>query len=66
MYISWRRQQLLDDYRDAQKPCECENNGDLCNPCEAREAVGMTNTPHAARAAVAYQKQSIAEYEGKI
>jgi hypothetical protein len=66
MYVSWRKQQLLDDYRDAQLPCICENNGDLCNPCQAREAIGMSKTPVAARAAVAYQKESIAKYEGRI
>ena len=62
----WRRQQLLEDLRDAQKECTCENNGDLCNPCQAREAIGMSKTPHAARGAVAYQKESIAKYEGRI
>jgi hypothetical protein len=63
---NWRRQQLLEDFRDAQKECVCENNGDLCNPCQAREAIGMSKTPHAARGAVAYQKESIAKYEGRI
>ena len=66
MYTNWRRQQLLEDLRDAQKECTCENNGDLCNPCQAREAIGMSKTPHAARGAVAYQKESIAKYEGRI
>ena len=33
---------------------------------EAREAIGMSKTPHAARGAVAYQKESIAKYEGRI
>ena len=47
--MNWRRQQLLEDFRDAQKECTCENNGDLCNPCQAREAIGMSKTPHAAR-----------------
>jgi hypothetical protein len=66
MYLSWRRQQLLDDYRDTQKECACENNSDLCNSCQAREAIGMAKTPRAAWAAVAYQKESIAKFEGRI
>ena len=52
--------------RDAQKSCTCENNGDLCNSCQAREAIGMSKTPIAARAMVCYQKRSIAKFEGKI
>ena len=38
MYVSWRKQQYLDDLKQAQEPCCCGNNEDLCEPCQARDA----------------------------
>jgi len=39
MYVNWRKQQFLDDLRLAELPCECKNNEDYCQPCQARQAL---------------------------
>jgi hypothetical protein len=41
MYVSWRKQVLIDALRDAKQPCTCENNEDWCNSCEARSLVSQ-------------------------
>ena len=34
---SWQRDMVRDLNRMANEPCKCENNGDLCDRCDARE-----------------------------
>jgi hypothetical protein len=38
-YAKLRRQLERDLKRAASKPCTCENNGDLCDACDSREAL---------------------------
>lgn len=33
----WQREMILDLNRKANQPCTCENNGDLCDRCDARD-----------------------------
>jgi hypothetical protein len=36
---NWQREIEIQMYRDSQKPCSCENNGDLCVSCEALDYI---------------------------
>lgn len=56
----WQRDIEVENYRNAQKPCTCGNNEDLCVSCEAREA--QSKSRESARQDALY-RQARREYD---
>lgn len=42
---SWQRDMIRDLNKTANEPCRCENNGDLCPRCDARDQLKAGRVP---------------------